>query len=248
MTAIHLSQVTKTFRIPSAEGRTVRGSFFTYLQGRQHGTQILTALDHISLDIQQGEFFGLIGPNGSGKSTLLRMMAGIYAPDSGKIETEGMVLPLLDLGIGFREELPARDNVFLSGVILGLSRRDIAAKLPAIIDFSELHSFMNAPLNHFSSGMKLRLGFALAVQIPAPTLLLDEFLFIGDESFRAKCETEFVRLHREGRTVVLASHDLAAIEKWCDRAAYLTGGRLVTTGRPREVIEQYHQRESYARH
>lgn len=241
MTAIHLSQVTKTFRIPPAEGRTVRGSFFTYLQGRQRGTQILTALDHISLDIQQGEFFGLIGPNGSGKSTLLRVIAGIYAPDSGKIEIEGMVLPLLDLGIGFREELSALDNVFLSGVILGLSRRDVAAKLPAIIDFSELHSFMNTPLNHFSSGMKLRLGFALALQIPAPIVLLDEVLLVGDEEFRRRCAIELTRMREAGRTVVFINHALPNILQWCDRAAYLEGGKLVTVGPTAEVVERYKQ-------
>lgn len=239
MNAIQVAAVTKTFHIPAAQARTVRDNVFHYMQGQARSRQTLLALDHVSLDIQQGEFFGLVGPNGSGKSTLLRIMAGISTPDSGEVRLDGLALPLLDLGIGFQGELSARDNVFLSGVILGLSRREIAARLPAIIDFSELHTFMNTPLNHFSAGMKLRLGFALAMHVPAAILLLDEALLVGDAHFREKCEGEFARLRQEGKTIVFASHDLPTMEKWCDRAAYLESGKVVKAGEVADVIADY---------
>lgn len=244
MKAIELSQVTKTFRIPVANQRTVRDNVFHYMQGQTLATQPLKALDSVSLEIEQGEFFGLIGPNGSGKSTLLRIIAGIYTPDSGTVKVSGLALPLLELGIGFQGELSALDNIFLSGVILGLSRREVATKLPAMVDFAELAAFMNTPLNHFSAGMKMRLGFALAMQIPAPILLLDEALLVGDEHFRAKCEAEFLRLRQEGKTIVFASHDLPTTAKWCDRVAYLKDGKVVRVGTPHDVIAQYQQHES----
>ncbi|MEK7557367.1 MAG: ABC transporter ATP-binding protein, partial [Patescibacteria group bacterium] len=238
MSAISLSDITKTFQIRYARPRTVRESVLDFFRGQRPRWETLTALDHISLDIKRGEFFGLIGPNGSGKSTLLKIIAGIYTPDSGRVETSGRCLPLFDLGIGFQGDLTARENVVVGGMMLGLSRLAVEDCLPQIVEFSGLAEFMDAPLNHFSAGMKLRLGFALATQVPAPIMLLDEVLLVGDEEFHRKCEIELKRFRHEGRTVVFINHALPNILQWCDRAAYLERGRLVTVGPTAAVVER----------
>lgn len=241
MSAISLGNVTKTFQIRYERPRTVRQTIFDFFQGQRGQWETLIALHQVSLDIEEGEFFGLIGPNGSGKSTLLKIIAGIYTPDSGTVKTSGACLPLFDLGIGFQGDLTARENVIVSGMVLGLSRSEIQQRLPEIAEFSGLGEFMDAPLNHFSAGMKLRLGFALAIQIPAPILLLDEVLLVGDEEFQRKCTAELQRMRKQGRTVLFINHALPSILRWCDRAAYLESGKLVTVGPTAEVIEKYQQ-------
>lgn len=240
MSAIRVSNLTKTFRVPLANRQTVRDNLFHYMKGTQGKWHTLIAVNHLSLTVESGEFFGLVGPNGSGKSTLLRLLAGIYQPDSGTIEITGTTLPLLELGIGFQGELSAIDNIFLSGVMLGLSRERLMEITPEIFAFSELQNFQQTPINHFSAGMKLRLGFALAMRVPTQVLLLDEALLVGDADFRTKCEAEFARLRREGKTIVLASHDLEMMKKWCDRLAYLNHGTLQIVGKSADVIAAYH--------
>ncbi len=241
MNAISLSAITKTFQIRYARPRTVRESVLGFFRGRRGRWETLTALNRISLEIEEGEFFGLVGPNGSGKSTLLKIIAGIYTPDSGRATTSGRCLPLFDLGIGFQPDLTARENVVVSGMVLGLSRTQIEERLPQIVEFSGLAEFMDTPLNHFSAGMKLRLGFALAIQISAPIVLLDEVLLVGDEEFRRRCEIELQRMREEGRTVVFINHALPNILQWCDRAAYLEHGKLVMVGPTADVVQQYQQ-------
>lgn len=241
MSAILLADITKTFQIRHARTGTVRESVLDFFRGRRARWETLTALDRISLDIQQGEFFGLVGPNGSGKSTLLKIIAGIYTPDSGRVETSGRCLSLFDLEVGFQGDLTARENVIVSGMVRGLSRSEVQNCLPRVVEFSGLGEFMDAPVIHFSAGMKLRLGFALAVQIPAPILLLDEVLLVGDEEFQRKCEITLQRMRKERRTVVFTNHMLPNILRWCDRTAYLESGKLAAVGPTAEVIAKYQQ-------
>ena len=199
----------------------------------------LRALRDVSFEVRPGEFFGVVGRNGSGKSTLLKCLAGIYGIDSGQISVNGRLSPFIELGVGFNPDLTARDNVIINATMLGLSRREARERFDEVIAFAELEEFVDLKLKNYSSGMSVRLGFSVAVQVDAEILLVDEVLAVGDASFQSKCFGEFERMKREGRTILFVTHDMGAIERFCDRALLLESGDLVDIGAPEEIARHY---------
>jgi ABC-type polysaccharide/polyol phosphate transport system ATPase subunit/ABC-type polysaccharide/polyol phosphate export permease len=199
------------------------------------------ALRGVSFDVARGEFFGIVGRNGSGKSSLLKVTAGIYGADSGRVEVTGRLSPFIEMGVGFRPELSARDNVYLNGAILGLSRREIGVRLHEIFAFAELEDFADLKLKNFSSGMTVRLAFSMAIQVEADVVLVDEVLAVGDAAFQRKCYAQFDRLRSEGRTVLFVTHDMEALKRHCDRVLLLEEGRAVAMGAPGEIARRYEE-------
>jgi ABC-type polysaccharide/polyol phosphate transport system ATPase subunit len=243
--SIEARGVRKTFRIPthridSLKERSVRP--FARPEYR-----VLEALRDVSFDVRRGEFFGIVGRNGSGKSTLLKILAGIYAADAGSIRMAGQVAPFIELGVGFNHELTARENVTLNGVMMGLTRREAQRRLDAVLDFAELREFVDLKLKNYSSGMLVRLAFSSMIQAQADILLIDEVLAVGDAAFRQKCEDVFEEMRRGDRTVVLVTHDMIAVQRYCQRAMLLDEGRLRYIGDPEEAGRQY-LRMNFAKH
>jgi lipopolysaccharide transport system ATP-binding protein len=197
------------------------------------------ALDGISLEVQKGEAVGIIGANGSGKSTLLGLIAGVIGPQVGSVEVHGRVAPLLELGAGFHYELTGYENIVLNGVLMGLTRREVAARMEAIVAFSGLEASLNEPLRTYSSGMVARLGFSVAVHLDPDILLVDEILAVGDAHFQARCYERLEEFRRQGITFVIVSHALGEIRDLCDRVVWLAGGRVMMQGKPDEVIGAY---------
>ena len=206
---------------------------------RRTGYDRLEALRDVSFEVQPGEFFGIVGRNGSGKSTLLKCLAGIYRADAGRIYIDGRLSTFIELGVGFNPELPARDNVVLNALMLGLSPREARQRVDSVIEFAELEEFAELKLKNYSSGMHVRLAFSVMIQVDADVLLIDEVLAVGDAAFQQKCFDEFHRLRAEGRTILLVTHDMSAVSRFCDRAVLLERGRLVAGGPPDEIAEQY---------
>jgi lipopolysaccharide transport system ATP-binding protein len=197
------------------------------------------AINDISFSVGQGEFFGIIGRNGSGKSTLLKMLAGVLEPTSGSVTLHGKLIPFLELGVGFNPELTARENVFLNGTILGMTRKHIEKKFDEIIEFAEVTDFVDTQLKNFSSGMYVRLAFAIAIQAEADIYLIDEILAVGDYNFQQKCFNLFRKLKKEGKTFIFVSHDLGAVREFCDRVMYIKYGEVLNIGKTRNVVEDY---------
>jgi ABC-type polysaccharide/polyol phosphate transport system ATPase subunit len=202
---------------------------------------VLQAVDDVSVDIDVGEFFGVVGRNGSGKSTLLKCIAGIYDIDHGELGVRGRLSPFIELGVGFNMELTARDNVMINAILLGLTRRQARERFDQIVAFAELEEFLDLKLKNYSSGMHVRLAFSVAIQVDAEILLIDEVLAVGDASFQKKCFDEFERLKGEGKTIVFVTHDMGAVERFCDRAMLLEHGRMVALGEPSKIARRYVQ-------
>jgi len=236
--AIKVEGVSKTFKIPHEKVTSIRGAAVG-LFSRKRGYEEFKALDDVSFEVKKGEFFGIIGRNGSGKSTLLKILAGIYQPDSGKIKIDGMISPFLELGIGFNPELSGRDNVYLNATVLGMTKKQIDEKFDSIVKFSELERFIDQKLKNYSSGMQVRLAFSVAIHANRDILLMDEVLAVGDSNFQSKCLTEFNRYKEMGKTVVLVSHDINTIQRFCDRAILLRSGKLIKIGNSEEVVDEY---------
>jgi ABC-2 type transport system ATP-binding protein len=207
-------------------------------QTRRKGVR-LSVLEDISFDVHRGEVFGVVGPNGAGKSTLLKLIAGIYPIDSGRIRVAGRVAPLIELGVGFRPELPARENIMINGVMMGLSRAEAERRTDEIIEFAELEDFTDLRLKNYSSGMRGRLGFSVMSHVDADVLLIDEILSVGDKAFRDKCGNVITSMRERGRTVVLVSHEMGSINRHCDRALLLFERRVQRIGEPEEVANSY---------
>jgi ABC-type polysaccharide/polyol phosphate transport system ATPase subunit len=203
------------------------------------------ALSDVSFDVRRGEALGIIGPNGSGKTTLLKLLSGITAPSAGKITLSRRLSALIEMGAGFHPDLTGRENIFLNGSILGMTHREISRKIPRIVEFSEIGDFLNVPVKKYSLGMFLRLGFSIAIHLDSGILLFDEVLAVGDLAFQTRCFDRVERLRREGRTVLLISHDFAAIERICDRALLMRAGKIAAVGDPQAIIEGY-QSMAYA--
>lgn len=229
--------VSKRFGIPSSPHGTLRGRLLHPLE--RTTWRRFEALDDITFEVPRGEFFGIVGRNGSGKSTLLKVLAGIYAPDTGGVTINGSLAPFIELGVGFNFELSARDNLYINGSLLGLTRRRLRERYEAIVEFAELDGFMDMKLRNFSSGMQVRLAFAIAIESGADILLVDEVLAVGDERFQRKCFEIFRRRKESGQTVVFVSHDMAAVKEFCDRALLLDHGRAVFMGESRAVAHRY---------
>jgi ABC-2 type transport system ATP-binding protein len=229
--------VEKTFRIPTHRIDSFKERMVhpfarpTYRE--------LRALRGTSFDVRRGEFFGIVGRNGSGKSTLLKILASIYKADAGSIRMAGRVAPFIELGVGFNPELTARENVTLNGVMMGLSRREARRRLDAVLEFSELEEFVDLKLKNYSSGMLVRLAFSVMIQAEADVLLIDEVLAVGDAAFQQKCRDVFREMRQEGRTVVLVTHDMTAVQRYCHRAMLLDDGELTYIGDPEEAGRQY---------
>ncbi len=227
----------KAFRIPHEHVHTLKERV---LHPRRRRTfDRLQALDDVSFEVDAGEAFGIVGRNGSGKSTLLKCLAGIYRVDAGEIWLRGRVAPFIELGVGFNPDLTARDNVLINGIMLGLTPAEARARYDAVIEFAELEDFVDLKLKNYSSGMQVRLAFAVMVQVEADLLLIDEVLAVGDAAFQQKCHETLTRMRSEGRTILLITHDMDAIERFCDRAMLLDRGRLAAIGAPGDVADRY---------
>lgn len=235
--AIRVENLSKTFRIPHEKHTSLKSAALNIFQKRSFTE--FRALDGVEFEIKKGEFFGIIGRNGSGKSTLLKILAGIYVVDKGRVKINGKISPFLELGVGFNPELTGSENIFLGGSILGLSRKEIEEKYDGIVEFSELEEFIDMKMKNYSSGMQVRLAFSLAINVNAEILLMDEVLAVGDSNFQQKCLEEFDKYRAMGKTVILVTHDIGTIQKYCDRAMLLRDGNIKLIGSPEKIASQY---------
>lgn len=241
MNAIEVKNLGKKFRLRSQGGRSLKAAALEWLYGGRGsaGTRDLWALKDVSFAVKQGEVLGIIGANGAGKSTLLSILAQTMRPTEGAIAVDGRVSSLLELGAGFHPDLTGRENIFLNGSILGLSRRQIAERYEKIVEFSELSDFMDTPVKHYSSGMYVRLGFAVAVEVDPDILLIDEVLAVGDEKFRKRCLAKIEEFQKRRKTMLVVSHDLDVITKISDRVLLLDGGRVLKVDDPQRTVDEY---------
>jgi lipopolysaccharide transport system ATP-binding protein len=236
-TAISLGHVSKQFKIPHEKKTTIFEKIITFFDKKYYDT--FYVLKDINLEVHKGEFLGLIGANGSGKSTLLRIIARIIEPKRGTIFTRGKVVSFIELGVGFQGELAAKENIYLYGAVMGMSRKEITQKYNRIVDFADTRKFMDAKLKNFSSGMLVRLAFSTAIQTNPDILLLDEVLAVGDADFQKKCFAVFDELKAKGTTIIFASHNLKSVVKFCDRTIYLRNGKIVMDGDTDKVVKFY---------
>jgi ABC-2 type transport system ATP-binding protein len=238
--AIQVEGLEKTFRIPTHQVQTLKERALHPFRRTEY--EELNVLRGVSFEIPSGEFFGIVGRNGSGKSTLLKCMAGIYRADAGSIKVAGRMSPFIELGVGFNPDLTARDNVVINAVMMGLTPAEARERFEDIIAFAELEQFVDMKLKNYSSGMQVRLAFAVMVQSGSEILLIDEVLAVGDAAFQQRCLDEFQRLRDEGRTIVLVTHDMTMVERFCHRALLLTEGEIELIGEPHEVGRRYIER------
>ncbi len=235
--AITVNNISKRFVIPHEKTDTLKGAFVSIFRKKIY--ESFYALKDVSFEVKKGEFFGILGRNGSGKSTLLKILAGVYTANEGSVEIDGLVSPFLELGIGFNPELSGRDNIYLNATVLGLCEKEIDAKFDSIVAFSELERFIDQKIKNYSSGMQVRLAFAVAIHANREILLMDEVLAVGDSNFQAKCLREFARYKDMGKTVILVTHDIATVQKYCDRAMILRNGEVVVIGGASDVGNEY---------
>lgn len=242
--AISIRHLSKTFRIYHEHEQSLKRRL---LKGRKERYELFHALDDITLEIPEGKTFGLLGQNGSGKSTLLKCIARILTPDEGQIEARGRMAAMLEVGSGFHPDLTGRENIYLNGSILGMSKAEIDSKFDAIVDFSGVEKFIDQPVKSYSSGMYVRLGFAVAIHVEPEILLVDEILAVGDLQFQEKCMEKFAQFRADGRTVVVVSHGLEQMRTFCDEAAWLDHGKLVAVGAAAEIVDRYSNKAHGAR-
>jgi ABC-type polysaccharide/polyol phosphate transport system ATPase subunit len=235
--AIEVINLSKSFRLPHDNRYTLKQKLLYF--AKQNSYETFTVLNDISFSINKGDFFGIIGRNGTGKSTLLKILAGIYSPDKGKVITNGEISPFLELGVGFSPDLSGRDNIFLNGIILGLTKKEIKRKFDEIVAFSELEKFIDQKLRNYSSGMFVRLAFSIAIFANKEILLMDEVLAVGDIYFKEKCLNELNKLKQAGRTIIFISHDMKTIQEHCTKAMLLRKGKIAAFGDPITVIGTY---------
>jgi ABC-2 type transport system ATP-binding protein len=234
--AVRVSDVHKRFRLYHERPSSLKERVVRF---RRAQYDVFWALSGVSCEVSEGETFGLIGPNGSGKSTLLKCIAGVFKPDSGRIETRGRLVSLLELGAGFHPDLTGRENVYMNASILGLSRRETDRHFDDIVAFAELESFIDMQVKHYSSGMYVRLGFSVAAHLDPELLIVDEVLAVGDEHFQRKCLARIGRLQAGGCTIIFVTHSLDLVRQICTRAAFLEQGKIVCMGRPDDVVAAF---------
>lgn len=235
---IRLENVTQRFRLIQERPDTVR-ELFSKLFRRQSSYHDFEAVRNVSFEVPAGQMLGLIGRNGSGKSTLLKIIAGVYRPTQGKVRVNGAIAPLIELGAGFHHELTGRENILLNGLLMGYSKRDMLERQQRIIEFADIGDFIDAPVKQYSSGMYMRLAFAVATEVDPQILLVDEILAVGDEGFQEKCFERIRKFRESGKTILFVTHSMADIQEHCERALLLEQGSIVFDGRPQEAIAMY---------
>jgi ABC-2 type transport system ATP-binding protein len=236
--AVIVDNITKSFHIPLEGSSGLKQKLINQLKGRK-GYRIFTPLNNVSFSIEKGDFFGIVGKNGSGKSTLLKTLAGIYTPQSGTVRVNGTIVPFIELGVGFNPELSGRENVYLNGALLGFSHQEVDLMYDEIVEFAELQDFMEERLKNYSSGMQVRLAFSIAIKAKGDILLLDEVLAVGDAAFQQKCFDYFELLKRQGQTVIIVTHDMNAVRRFCNKAMIISHGLIEKIGTPEDIAELY---------
>lgn len=234
---INVKNVEKSFKIYSDKGYTLKERLLFFKQRNSYTRH--EVLKGVTLEIEKGEVIGLVGHNGCGKSTLLKLMTKIIYPDKGKIEINGKISSLLELGAGFHPDMTGRENIYTNASIFGLTKKEIDARLDDIIEFSELEEFIDSPVRTYSSGMYMRLAFSVAINVDADILLIDEILAVGDARFQAKCFNKMLELKKSGITIVIVSHDLGSIERLCNRAIWIENGKIKDEGIPHDIVAEY---------
>ena len=234
--AVTVDHLSKKFRLYHERNQSIKSAI---MRGRTSVHEDFWALKDVSFEVPEGSTFGLIGSNGSGKSTLLKCLAKIYYPEKGSIGYKGKVAALLEVGSGFHPELSGRENIFLNGSILGMKKAEIEKKFDEIVDFSGVEQFIDQPVKNYSSGMYVRLGFSVAINVDPDILVVDEVLSVGDAEFQEKCAQKFVDFKNAGKTVILVSHAMGAVRDMCDHAAWLSHGELISIGEAKPTIDAY---------
>jgi lipopolysaccharide transport system ATP-binding protein len=242
--AIRVSTVSKKYIIGKQKDSSLRGSLASIFNRKATQGDEFMALSDVSFDIKKGEAIGIIGKNGAGKSTLLKILSQITKPSEGRIELNGRVASLLEVGTGFHPELTGRENIYLNGTILGMTRKEVKEKFDEIVAFSGVEKFIDTPVKHYSSGMYVRLAFAVAAHLEPEILIIDEVLAVGDAEFQKKCLGKMKEVSGHGRTVIFVSHNMEAVKNLCDRAIFMEKGKLILDGDPVAIIEQYLERQS----
>ena len=236
--AISVKGLHKSFKLPTEKSWGLKQAIFNRLKG-QKGYREQKVLKGLNFEIKKGEFVGIVGRNGSGKSTLLKILAGVYFPERGRVVIDGNLVPFIELGVGFNPELTGRENVYMNGALLGFSNREIDSMYDDIWKFAELEQFQDQKLKNYSSGMQVRLAFSIAIRAKGDILILDEVLAVGDAAFQQKCNDYFASLRDKKQTVVLVTHSMENVKKYCTRAMLLEQGRIIEDGDPKKVAEAY---------
>lgn len=237
--AIQIRNIHKDFRLPHHKDDSIKHKVITYFRKKDKSVDTNHALRGISFDIKKGEFFGVLGRNGSGKSTLLKIISQIYQPTSGTTKYQGKLVAFIELGVGFNPQLTGRDNVYLNGAMLGFSRKEIDVMYDEIVAFAELEDFMELDLKNYSSGMKVRLAFSVAVRANADILVLDEVLAVGDKSFQDKCYDYFKNLKEAHKTIIFVTHSMGQVREYCDRAIVIEKGKIIFEGNADTAADKY---------
>ena len=237
-TMVKVDNVGIRFNLAKERVDSLKEYFLKFSKGTLHFEEFW-ALDGVSLEIEKGDFYGLVGINGSGKSTLLKAVAGVFKPTRGKITVNGTIAPLIELGAGFDMDLTARENIFLNGAVLGFSKDHMMEKFDDIVDFSELHDFLDVPLKNYSSGMVARIAFAIATATKPDILIADEILAVGDYAFQEKCEKRMQELLDAGTTVIFVSHSIEQVKRMCNKATWIEKGKVIMTGDAQTVCDAY---------
>lgn len=236
--ALRVSNVSKSFKLPTERSGSLKNALFDLVRG-VHGYRIQHVLKDISFEVNKGDFFGIVGRNGSGKSTLLKIISQIYTPDSGSVEVNGKLVPFIELGVGFNPELTGRENVYLNGAMLGFSHDEIDEMYDDIVNFAELNDFMEQKLKNYSSGMQVRLAFSVAIKSRGDILVLDEVLAVGDEAFQKKCQDYFMQAKQQKKTIILVTHSMPDVRKYCNKAMLIQDGMIAKIGDADEVASAY---------
>lgn len=237
--ALKVEHVSKNFRLPHEKTTSIKSGIVNIFRKRDKSIETQHVLRDVSFEVKKGEFFGILGRNGGGKSTLLKIISEIYQPTKGKIWKSGKLVPFIELGVGFNPELTGRENVYLNGALLGFSRKEVDEKYDEIVEFAELEDFMDQKLKNYSSGMQVRLAFSLAIRAEGDILVLDEVLAVGDTNFQRKCNDYFEKIKHQKKTVILVTHNMEAVERYCSRAMLIDQGKIVKIGDPAEVAQMY---------
>ena len=236
--AITVKNLHKSFKLPTEQAFGLKQAFFNRLRGIK-GYKEQKVLKGLNFEIKKGEFIGIVGRNGSGKSTLLKILAGIYYPEKGEVTINGNLVPFIELGVGFNPELTGRENVYMNGALLGFSNKEMDAMYNDIWEFAELKDFQDQKLKNYSSGMQVRLAFSIAIRARGDILLLDEVLAVGDAAFQQKCNNYFASLKDKNQTVILVTHSMENVRKFCDRAILLENGKIIKDGDPNKIADAY---------